>query len=82
MILITLIVFINGICLNVVTVEVFPREKIGQFCSANQIFHSSVSLIVTPLLGMYLDRLKDYTYIYVWSAAFQLLAAAIFVKVY
>lgn len=82
MVLITLIVFINGICFNVVTVEVFPREKIGQFCSANQIFHSTVSLMATPLLGMFLDRVKDYTYIYAWSAVFQLFAAAIFVKVY
>lgn len=74
--------FMNGICAGVLTVEVFPREKLGQFCSANQLFHSTVGLIATPLVGVLFDYLKDYTYVYAWSAAFQFLAAILFAKVY
>jgi hypothetical protein len=32
--------------------------------------------------GLFFDWVKDYTYIYLWSALFQFAAAALFFKVY
>ncbi len=74
--------FIFSVCVGVLTIEVFPREKIGQFCSANAICQQVFCLIVGPLLGLLLDHLKDYSYVYLWSAIFQFLAAGLFIKVY
>ncbi|MEO7934201.1 MAG: MFS transporter [Chthoniobacterales bacterium] len=73
--------FIFGICASVATVEIFPREKIGQFCSANSISQQVFCFLITPLAGLFFDWIKDYTYVYLWSAVAQFLAAAIFTKV-
>ncbi|MDF3058513.1 MAG: hypothetical protein K0R17_2728 [Rariglobus sp.] len=80
--LITLSQFVYGICVGVVMVEVFPREKIGQFSSANNIVHSIITFVLTPFVGMFFDWVNNYTYAYLWSATCQLVAAALFVKVY
>ncbi|HSI09410.1 MAG TPA: MFS transporter [Rariglobus sp.] len=80
--LITLSSFIFTICINVLTVEVFPREKIGQFCSANSICQQFFVLLLTPVAGMFFDWVKNYTYVYLWSALWQFAAAGIFAKVY
>lgn len=79
---ITLANFVNGLCSNVLTAEVFPREKLGQFCSANQLVHSSIIFFAAPLIGLWFDHVKDYTCGYALSAFFQILSAAVFVKVY
>jgi len=79
---ITLAAFINGLCTTVLTVEVFPREKLGQFCSANQLAHASITFLAGPVIGILFDYLKNYTYGYMLSATFQILAALVFVKVY
>lgn len=79
---ITLSSFVFGLCLSVLTVEVFPREKLGQFCSANQLVHSAVTFLMGPVVGVLLDYLNDYTYVYAWTAFFQVLGALLFVKVY
>jgi hypothetical protein len=62
--------------------SLFSREKIGQFCSANAISQQIFSFMITPLAGLFFDRVNDYTYVYLWSAIFQFGAAAIFMKVY
>jgi len=41
------------------TVEVFPREKLGQFCSANQLAHASVTFLVGSVIGILFDDLKN-----------------------
>ena len=53
-----------------------PREKFGQYASANQLFFS-LGLFVMPLLcGALMDYLKDYRYLFVWSAVNTFIAAA------
>lgn len=53
----------------------FPREKYGQYFSANQLFFS-VGLVFAPFLcGQLMDLLKDYRYLFVWSGSCTALAA-------
>jgi maltose/moltooligosaccharide transporter len=80
--LITVANFIFSICINVLTVEAFPKEKIGQFCSANSIAQQSAVFVLTPLAGMFFDWVKNYSYVYLWSALWQFAAAGLFAKVY
>ena len=45
-----------------------PRDKFGQYFSANQLFFSA-GLIASPFLcGCVMDYVKDYRYLYIWSA--------------
>jgi maltose/moltooligosaccharide transporter len=44
-----------------------PRDKYGQYFSANQLFFS-VGLVASPFLcGWLMDVVKDYRYLYIWS---------------
>lgn len=78
----SLVMFIYTICFNLFNVEFFPREKLGQFCSANAIAHAIFTMLITPFVGMFFDWVKDYTYVYLWQTVFQLIAAGIFTKTY
>ena len=80
--LITIISFPFGICLSAMTVEVFPREKLGQFCSANYITSSAINFFLSIGVGAFFDFIKNYRYVFLWSAFFQILAAFAFLKVY
>jgi len=71
------------VALGAVTVQLFPREKLGQFCSAQAFFYQTILMIVTPLLvAPFFDWLKFNRGAYLWVAFFDLLAAIIAVKVY
>ena len=60
----------------------FPREKYGQFFSANQLFFS-LGLVFAPFLcGWLMDELRDYRYLYLWSGAFASLAAVAAASLY
>jgi hypothetical protein len=75
--------FFFGVALGAVTVQLFPREKLGQFCSAQAFFYQTILMIVTPLLvAPFFDWLQFNRGAYLWSALFDLLAALITVKVY
>lgn len=50
------------------TLRLLPREKYGQFLSANHIF-GLISLIATPpLCGVLLGIIRDYRYAFAFSA--------------
>jgi predicted MFS family arabinose efflux permease len=80
--LITLATFIFAISSSVLNVEVFPREKIGQFCSANAMLSQVVGLLLAVPLGMFFDYIQNYSYVFLWSSLFQALSALLFWKVY
>jgi len=81
--LINVNLFIFGVSLGAVTVELFPREKIGQFCSAQAFFHQTAIMVLNPLvISPFFDWLKFNRASYLWSAVFDLLAGLIAVKVY
>ena len=78
----TIVSFPFGICLAAMTVEVFPREKLGQFCSANQITSSVTCFFISIGVGAIFDLIKNYRYVFLWSALFEILAGLAFIKVH
>ena len=81
--LININLFAFGVALGAVTVELFPREKLGQFCSAQAFFYQTIIMVLNPLLiSPFFDWLKFNRGGYLWSAFFYLLAGVVTVKVY
>jgi maltose/moltooligosaccharide transporter len=75
--------FVFGVALGAVTVQLFPREKLGQFCSAQAFFYQTIIMVLSPLLiAPFFDWLKFNRGAYLWSAFFYFVAALITVKVY
>ena len=75
------VIFILGVCQGVLWVGIYPREKLGQFCSANAITSQAVCLVASLVVGSFFDWVKSYRYAFLWSAIFELLSAAAFWKV-
>ena len=81
--LININLFAFGVALGAVTVELFPREKIGQFCSAQAFFYQTIIMVLNPLvISPFFDWLKFNRGGYLWAAFFYLLAGLVTVKVY
>jgi hypothetical protein len=81
--LININMFAFGVALGAVTVELFPREKLGQFCSAQAFFYQTIIMVLNPLaISPFFDWLKFNRAGYLWSAFFYLLAGLVTVKVY
>jgi len=75
--------FCFGVALGAVTVQLFPREKLGQFCSAQAFFYQTILMVLSPLVvAPFFDWLKFNRGAYIWSAFFYFVAALITVKVY
>ena len=49
--------------------RLLPREKYGQFFSANQIFGFAGVSLSPVLCGLLMQTLRDYRYIFVWCGA-------------
>ena len=76
-------VFVFGVALGAVTVQLFPREKLGQFCSAQAFFYQTIIMVLSPLLvAPFFDWLQFNRGAYLWSSFFYLLAGIVTVKVY
>lgn len=81
--LINVNLFIFSVALGAVTVELFPREKIGQFCSAQAFFYQTILLVFNPLvISPFFDWLKYNRGAYLWSTFFYFLAGLVTTKVY
>jgi hypothetical protein len=75
--------FVFGVALGAVTVQLFPREKLGQFCSAQAFFYQTIIMVLSPLaIAPFFDWLDFNRGGYLWSAFFYLLAGLVTVKVY
>jgi maltose/moltooligosaccharide transporter len=75
--------FVYSVIFGAYQVEVFPREKLGQFCSAQAVFYQViVAILVGPLCGAFFDYTKTYRLSFVWIAFFQALAGLVYLKVY
>jgi maltose/moltooligosaccharide transporter len=75
--------FANGITVGALMPQIFPREKFGQFCSAN----AACSMIVNMVLGIPMARMFDllhsnYRYAYLVAAFSMAGAGVLFHKVY
>ena len=81
--LININLFIFSVALGAVTVELFPREKLGQFCSAQAFFYQTIIMILNPCaISPFFDWLKFNRAGYLWSAFFYGLAGVAAIKVY
>lgn len=81
--LISITGFVYGVAISAVTVELFPREKLGQFCSAQAFFYQTIIMVLGPcVISPFFDWLKFNRAGYLWSACFYFLSALACVKVY
>lgn len=62
--------------------RLLPRERYGQFCSANAMA-TAVGLVVAPwACGAFLDVAADYRYVFVWASCWAAVGAVAAVAVY
>jgi maltose/moltooligosaccharide transporter len=60
----------------------FPRDKYGQFFSANQLYFS-IGMVISPLVcGWLMDTVKDYRYLFIWSGICSTLATIMAFSLY
>jgi len=74
--------FIYGIAMGALTVEVFPREKLGQFCSAQAFLYQFGCNLISPPFAMIIDHFKNNRIGYLWTSFFYVLSGLTFIKVY
>ena len=74
--------FVYGIILGAFTVEVFPHDKLGQFCSAQAVFYQFICNLTAPLVAMLFDHLKNNRLGFLWMAFFYALSGLTYLKVY
>jgi hypothetical protein len=79
--------FCQGVIFGAYQIMVFPREKIGQFCSAQAVFYQMVIGFLSVPIAMFWDLMHRH-YVngwhvgFVWSGMFYFLAALCYFKVY
>lgn len=64
------------------TVDVYPRERYGQFGSAGALFASLGGIVLGPLCGLLMDRIGKYEYFLAWSTFFTLIGTVFAVMVW
>lgn len=64
------------------TVDVYPRDRYGQFGSAGALFSSLGGIVLAPLAGWLMDWSKVYRLFLAWNTAFALLGALAAIVVY
>ena len=77
-----LVQFVMGVIIGAFTVEVFPREKLGQFCSAQAVFYQFICNASGPFVGMLFDWLKNNRLGFLWMSFFYALSGVAYLKVY
>lgn len=63
-------------------VELFPKDKFGQFCSAQAMMRSVVLIVGNYGAGLFLDIMKNYRYLFIWDAFFTGIALIMMLYVY
>jgi maltose/moltooligosaccharide transporter len=75
--------FSSGIIFGAFTIEVFPMEKLGQFCSAQAFSYQILLTATSPFLGMFWDHFHHYFRAgYLFQSFFFLMAGLCYFKVY
>lgn len=65
-----------------INVRLLPRERFGQFNSANVIVWQLSWAAASTLCGLFLDRVGDYRFLFIWVGGFMALSLAMTVLVY
>ena len=79
--LINLVIFCQGVVYGALVPELYPREKLGQFCSACATMTAVVCGLGNTFVGMFFDYIHYTRFCFLWSAIFEFLAALVFLKV-
>ena len=61
------------------TVEVYPRDRYGQFGSAGALFSSLGATLLAPACAWWIDAMHEYRFLLVWSCLFT--AAGVFTAI-
>ena len=61
--------------------EIYPREKLGQFCSAAILMQSATGFLLGIPIGYFFDYIHSDRFAYLWSATMLFGTAAIWLKV-
>jgi len=77
-----LVMFVQGVIIGAFTVEVFPREKLGQFCSAQAVFYQFIGNLCSTPLAMLFDWLQNNRFSFLWTAVFYGLSGLAYLKVH
>ena len=80
--LINLAIFAQGVLYGALIPELYPREKLGQFCSAAATMTAVVTGVSRPFVGMFFDYIHYTRFSFLWSAFFNILSGILFMKVY
>jgi MFS family permease len=48
--------------------RLLPRERYGQFCSANAMVNATAMIVAPYLCGLLLDVMKDYRWVFLWAS--------------
>jgi MFS-type transporter involved in bile tolerance (Atg22 family) len=73
--------FAYGVTYGALLPEIYPMEKLGQFCSASVLFNWAIGFFIGIPLGWLMDHMPNDQICFLWAAAFQFLAAIVWVKV-
>ena len=79
---ISIVQFFQGVVIGAFTIEVFPREKLGQFCSAQAVFHQFSGFLIGPFIGMFYDHIHNNRFGFIWQGVFYIFSAMAYIKVY
>jgi MFS family permease len=59
-----------------------PKDRYGQFCSAQAMINALAMILANYLAGWFIDATGNYRYIYAWYAVFMLLSLGCMLPVY
>ena len=61
---------LTGLAIMKWLIDLYPRERYGQFGSAGAMVASIGSALIGPLCGLFFDYIKDYRYVFLWPVPF------------
>jgi len=79
---VSLIRFVLGVVFSAFVVQIFPREKLGQFCSAQAVFYQFPLVFLTIFIAKYFDFVHNNRVSFLWDAIFYFIAALAYAKVH
>ena len=71
-----------GFSLGKWTIEIYPRDRYGQFGSAGALFSSVGSIVALSTSSWMMDLIKVYRYYFIWNAVFGVISLVATVIVY
>ena len=63
-------------------IELLPKDRYGQFCSAQAIFRSVIMFLANAVAGVFILWMGSYRYMFVWDAVFTTLALGAVIMVF